>query len=78
MKKHYFIWLYSFFAICIMMIHLSCTKDDFGDNLLNESEPNSEFLHTITIDAAEAQLVEILSDMEVSPPVVERHLNRER
>lgn len=46
------------------MIHLSCTKDDFGDNLLNESEPNSEFLHTITIDAAEAQLVEILSDME--------------
>lgn len=64
MRVSYLRWTYSILSICFIVTFSSCAKEGLGEDFQDAPEPNSEFVHAVSIDEAETQLVGLLSDME--------------
>lgn len=64
MRVSYLRWAYSILSICFIVTFSSCAKEGLGEDFQDAPEPNSEFVHAVSIDEAETQLVGLLSDME--------------
>lgn len=50
MRVSYLRWAYSILSICFIVTFSSCAKEGLGEDFQDAPEPNSEFVHAVSID----------------------------